>query len=107
MHHRTNHLSRVSALLPTDAKPKAAIKATWKWAPECASKDSHSKIVECHVARDCFSLPHTLSHSYKEAKIYQKYLKGFSDGLSYSTSQKSKETREMLLPTLSPIPSRI
>jgi len=43
MHHRTSDQSRVSALLQTDAKLKAAIKATWKWAPNCASKDFHSK----------------------------------------------------------------
>ena len=42
----------------------------------------------------------------QESKNFSlKNQKGFSDGLSYSTSQKSKEQRAIPLPILSPIPS--
>jgi len=34
----------------------------------------------------------SLSHMYKKQKIFSEKQKGFRDGLSYSTPQKSKET---------------
>jgi len=40
-----------------------------------------------------------------QVNISSKKLKGFRDGLSYSTSHKSKKQGEMPLPILSPIPS--
>jgi len=41
---------------------------------------------------------------YKKQKIFSEKQKGFRDGLSYSTPQKSKETRGKPLPSLGPIP---
>jgi len=42
----------------------------------------------------------------KQKKIPKK-LKGFSDGLSYPTSRKTKKQEEAQLPALNPIPFRI
>jgi len=49
---------------------------------------------------------HSKKHTNKKQKFFSEKQKGFRDGLSYSTPQKSKETRENAItqPWSHPIP---
>jgi len=48
---------------------------------------------------------HSKNFTNKKQKLFPEKQKGFRDGLSYSTPQKSEKQGEMPLPSLGPIPS--
>ena len=62
---------------------------------------AHSDILVRNIAQE------SKRFSLKIKRNFQRKQEGFSNGLTYSTTLKSKVKREMLLPLLSPIPSNV